>query len=445
MLSVIISLGSPALAAYSLVLTSLNTRSAYRRVKRAELQNRNSVTRALISVQQASLELTADDRLPDNYHWFKEVRGRLHRRNAWSIATASSVAWVVIAYLFTLVDSFVSLNDGTNNPSEGQAVGTIWLWLICLVIGWLWVPTFTHHELKSAIDCANEKATDKTDEKATDKAYESIKRNTSDTYSSVITHGISEMPILTVGHEIPMGQPVTDPVLEIDGENEKANVRSTEEATGPAGLLIYKVKDRLNWDEHRLAATFNYSRFIRHRVLVDSVLRALDKSINKKDEVGLPRNHLGSYLIDSQPACMERIPSWSPHFDVHRLDSRHHSPVRNDRSSCANHDFHPRDRVGVPFRGTRHLRGGSSPDPVPHHHLNHFRSHLRNPQQRPIHHRQRLRVFHCHHPPPDLSCTCIYQRDWVDRVILFPVLQFPRQLLLWRERLGAWNRFLHHN
>ena len=346
--SVVISLGSPALVAYSLVLTSLNARSAYRRMKRAKPKNRIAVTRALISVQQASLELTTDHRLlasiPDNGHWGQEIKERLYRRNAWSIATASSVAWVVTAYLFTLVDSFVSLNDGTNNPSEGQAVGTVWLWLLCLVIGWLWVPTFTRGELKAAIRHANHK----TANEATDR----IRQKASEAYSSVktkITHGLSEMSILTVGHEIPMGQPVTDPVLEVDEENEKVDVESTEEATGLTGrevglehiplphlhydrsftslhlpaesqhdhshltvdasltvnqsnlsfqssicpdkhrLLIDKGRDRLNRDEHRFAATFNYSRFIRHRVLVDDVLRALYKFTYEEGKVGLEK------------------------------------------------------------------------------------------------------------------------------------------------------------
>ena len=206
---VVVSLGSPALAAYSLVITSLNTRSAYRKVKRANPQNRIAMTRALISVQQASLELTKNRRLlasiPDNDHWFQEVRERLHRRNAWSVATASSVAWVVIAYLFTLVDSFVSLNDGTNNPSEGQAVGTVWLWLLCLVIGWLWVPTFTHGELKAAIRHANHKTARK--------AAKRIREKASVAYSSArtkITHGLSkEMSILT-GREKHVSQSVAD-------------------------------------------------------------------------------------------------------------------------------------------------------------------------------------------------------------------------------------------
>ena len=57
------SLESPALAAYSLVLTSLNAQSVYYRVKASRSQHKKSVKEALVSIQQAPLELTKDDRL----------------------------------------------------------------------------------------------------------------------------------------------------------------------------------------------------------------------------------------------------------------------------------------------------------------------------------------------------------------------------------------------
>ena len=351
--SVVISVGSPALAAYSLALTSLNTRFAYREVRRREaidLQSRNAVTRALISVQQASLELTTDDRLlafiSDKGNWSEEIKERLYWRNAWSIAAATSVAWVVIAYLFTLIDSFVSLEDGANSPSEGQAVGTVWLWLICLVIGWLWVPTFNHRQLGSVIGHANQRAAEK--------AARRIGRRVSDAYSFAKTK-ITHRPLKQVSEE-PANQLVPEPVLEIHDVNEKEEVESIKEEAGSPGQeagpeqvplpgLTYNqpsaslqlptgsqhnhsyltvsanptahqsnvsiqssikpgkyglLRDKhgegqLNRDEHRFAATFNYSRFIQHRVLIDDVLRALDRftrGTDEKGEVSLSRNRL---------------------------------------------------------------------------------------------------------------------------------------------------------
>ena len=77
------------------------------------------------------------------------------------MATGSSAVWVVIPFCFTLVDSFVSLETTPDGGSEDHAAGTIWLWLLFLVICWLWVQTFTRAELKSAIRYANRKAAEK--------------------------------------------------------------------------------------------------------------------------------------------------------------------------------------------------------------------------------------------------------------------------------------------
>ena len=100
----------------------------------------------LIAIQQKPLRLTKDERLlrsiPIDNKWRDEILERLDKENAWTLATGSSVAWVVIAFLFTLIDSFISLNDSfvsLDDPGsggyEGLAIGTLWLWLLCLVIG----------------------------------------------------------------------------------------------------------------------------------------------------------------------------------------------------------------------------------------------------------------------------------------------------------------------
>jgi len=128
---VAISLGSPALAAYSLALTSLNTRLVYRRAQGIKHESRGVVARALISLQQIPLELTRNDRrlafIPVKKQWKQEVTSRLNRRYFWPIAIGSSVTWVVIAFIFTLVDSFVDLDISSDGGAEGHAVGTLWL------------------------------------------------------------------------------------------------------------------------------------------------------------------------------------------------------------------------------------------------------------------------------------------------------------------------------
>ena len=337
------SVGSPALAAYSLVLTSLNARSVYRRAKKCNHESRSDVAKALITLQQIPLELTKDGRLlaflPVNHHWRQEIADRLNRRNAWSVAAGTSVAWVVVAFLFTLVDSFVSL-DGTTTeePSEGQAVGTLWLWLLCLVIGWLWVPTFTSGELKRAIGHANRQAVKKAAKKLKQKANKAVSR---------VTTRISRRVTILRGSRKPSVEDVTEEDEKVkvgsdqDGAKRETNPganlvsgaaphQSTvsfraqpedEEGRGhihisanPAAhqsvvtlprsiaqssihperhnLFIRKDLGSLNRDELRTSATFNYSRIMRYLILVDDVLSALDRLAHEREEVGLSRNPL---------------------------------------------------------------------------------------------------------------------------------------------------------
>lgn len=40
------------------------------------------------------------------------------------------------------------------------------MWLLCLVVGWLWVPTYTSHEFESAIGYGNTKRVEGTEPKA---------------------------------------------------------------------------------------------------------------------------------------------------------------------------------------------------------------------------------------------------------------------------------------
>ena len=387
-------MGSPALAAYSLVLTSLNARLIYRRAQRIKHDSRNAVARALISLQQTPLKLTKDERLlafiPINDQWRNEIVDRLNRRNAWSVATGSSVAWVVIAFTFTLVDSFVSLSGSADNGvSDGLAVGTIWLWLLCLVIGWLWVPTFTCGELKSAIGHANKKAAKK--------AAKRIKQKATKAYTSAknkITNRLPKRVPILKGSKKPV-----DPVLEADEDNEKVKPESIQEGiqlnplpntthhqstvsfqvpaesqddhgrhsvsgnptANPSAVSlprsvamhsiaaqssIHPETDRLliprddfgslNRDELRLAATFNYSRIMRYLVLVDDVLKALDRLTREKDEVGLSRKRL---ILEVVSLILNRKSGPSPRFLPSLRGVLYSHPERSSR--CSTHRSSP--------------------------------------------------------------------------------------------------------
>jgi len=161
--AVALTVGSPALAAFSLALTAVNTRWANDRFSVIQYPNHKNAVKALIHLQQVPLRLTTRDGLlaslivlPENDDWWEYLVDRLDRTHTWSIAAATSIAWVIIAFVFTLIDSFKNL--GNNINSNGQGVGSLWLWLVPIVVGWLWIPVCSYDTLKATVEKANELA-----------------------------------------------------------------------------------------------------------------------------------------------------------------------------------------------------------------------------------------------------------------------------------------------
>jgi len=174
-ISVALTVGSPTLAAFSLALTALNARWAYNRFSAINYPNRENAARALVHLQQVPLHITTRDGLlaslvvlPENEDWLECLVDRLGQTYTWTVAAATSIVWVIIA--FTIVDSFTNL--GKNVNSAGQGVGSLWLWLIPIVVGWLWIPVCSHDKLKAAIDKANDIAFVATDVGAPRRSYD---------------------------------------------------------------------------------------------------------------------------------------------------------------------------------------------------------------------------------------------------------------------------------
>ena len=178
-LSVVMTVGSPALAAYSLAITSFNAQAVYRRAIRIPHREKAGVARALLALQQTPLELTGDKRIIrsalSNDRWRQEILERLNKRHTWSFAIASSIAWAVAPFIFTLIDAFVSIHDTDGHAADGQAASTIWVWMPCLVIGWLWVPIFSHGEVKAALRHANFKTVKRVAKNIKEQTAEKIK------------------------------------------------------------------------------------------------------------------------------------------------------------------------------------------------------------------------------------------------------------------------------
>ncbi|KAJ3811583.1 hypothetical protein F5876DRAFT_75667 [Lentinula aff. lateritia] len=142
-LVVVLTIGSPVLAAYSAALTVLNGRWIVRRFAGSTYPNTYRAIRTLSSLQQAPIQLDFDREvllpslivLPENDYWWKDLLEHLNYTHTWSISAATSIAWVFIAYLFTVIQSLSDVLQGVE--VNGQAVGSVWLWLLPVVIAWL--------------------------------------------------------------------------------------------------------------------------------------------------------------------------------------------------------------------------------------------------------------------------------------------------------------------
>ena len=162
LVSVLLTVGSPTLAAYSLALTVLNGRWIARHFAAYNYPNIRQAVQILISLQQSPLRVTTSGSLlsslvvlHENDEWWNELAVWLDYNHTWSVAAVTSIAWVITAYLFTLIDSLTS-DPTASIQSNGQGVGSMWLWLLPIVIGWLQIsPKCDSTRLRKAIERAN--------------------------------------------------------------------------------------------------------------------------------------------------------------------------------------------------------------------------------------------------------------------------------------------------
>ncbi|KAI0029078.1 hypothetical protein K488DRAFT_57203 [Vararia minispora EC-137] len=163
--SVFLALGSPMLAAYSLAMTVLNGQWITRRLSGIRYPNVQRAWRVLSNLQQSPLRIEMDLLaslivLPENDEWWSELERELNYTQTWSASAVSQIAWVVIAYLFTIINSLSDVGGG---------IGALFLWLLpigilplltrFIVIGWLQLsPRCDYRRVREALDRANAKA-----------------------------------------------------------------------------------------------------------------------------------------------------------------------------------------------------------------------------------------------------------------------------------------------
>lgn len=118
------------MVAYSIVITVLNGRWITRRFRSVNFGSSRYAVRCLRSLQQSPLKLSTQPSLfaslvvlPQNDKFWKQLAERLDdQASTWTVASATSVLWVLVAYTLNLVLSFLSLVS--HSFLEGQAIGS---------------------------------------------------------------------------------------------------------------------------------------------------------------------------------------------------------------------------------------------------------------------------------------------------------------------------------
>ncbi|KAG1769626.1 hypothetical protein EDD22DRAFT_843540 [Suillus occidentalis] len=141
-MSAVLTVGSPALAGYSLFITLLNSRWINHRFHQCRLTNPNLRFAVAIvsSLQQFPLEWHSNDVgsltvFSESDCWWKYLYQLADNGQSWSAASATSIGWVVVAYVLSIANS--PSDAFTSAQADGGVTGSMWLWLISIVVGWL--------------------------------------------------------------------------------------------------------------------------------------------------------------------------------------------------------------------------------------------------------------------------------------------------------------------
>ena len=173
--ALLLALGTPALIAYSLALTILNARrinGKFRQIKEdSQMLNHPLQTKAikaarfiLIETQCVPIQIYNGPRReisqlvvhPDNWAWWCSLRQKLLiTKKKWTYLLYAQVGWVCIAQLLAIIVFFTSASSDTS-IGIGLAINNLWLWMIPIVLGWVYVGNQDSAEsIKAALTDTN--------------------------------------------------------------------------------------------------------------------------------------------------------------------------------------------------------------------------------------------------------------------------------------------------
>ena len=159
--ALLLILGSPALAAYSLALTLLNARRVNRKFRHVREENQwlhhplqtkaiKAARSILIETQHVPIQIWNGRRReisqlivhPENWSWWCSLRRKLlMTKRKWTYSLYAQVGWVCVSQLLAIIDFFTTKSIAGSSIDFGLAINSLWLWMIPIVLGWVYVGT----------------------------------------------------------------------------------------------------------------------------------------------------------------------------------------------------------------------------------------------------------------------------------------------------------------
>lgn len=163
-MALLLALGSPSLGVFSLTLTILNCRWINQTFR--HVGDHNKSLRPLCSLQTKAIkaarvfliesqnipiqvfngsrrELAQLVVCPENWIWWCSLRKEIQKtKREWTYSLYAQVGWVCGSQLVAIVYFFTSASFDTG-IGVGLAINSLWIWMIPVILGWVYVGTQT--------------------------------------------------------------------------------------------------------------------------------------------------------------------------------------------------------------------------------------------------------------------------------------------------------------
>ncbi|KAK2465066.1 hypothetical protein APHAL10511_002874 [Amanita phalloides] len=170
-LTLVLTVGSPTLAAYSLALAVISNRWMVERFKRSNpRRHASAVAHVLSDLQQVSLRYPESNGcisvlpslgvLEQNKRWWMDFSQELraHTQTKWTFAAIMSIFYVLLASLLTWINTLGSIPTPPQINASGVSIGALWLSLLPIVACYLQLsPKIDSDQIQRAFVKVNRK------------------------------------------------------------------------------------------------------------------------------------------------------------------------------------------------------------------------------------------------------------------------------------------------